>query len=80
MEPVKEDPRGIIADDYFGSNRNRTRFYKTFKAIIADDYFGSNRNPQFNGEFQECIIADDYFGSNRNTHNVTVFCVYNYSR
>ncbi len=34
----------IIADDYFGSNRNRGVKQMYFDVIIADDYFGSNRN------------------------------------
>ncbi len=35
----------IIADDYFGSNRNVPNRLVWSNWIIADDYFGSNRNP-----------------------------------
>ena len=34
----------IIADNYFGSNRNSGSILNIFSAIIADNYFGSNRN------------------------------------
>ena len=56
----------IIADDYFGSNRNKGRALDYFKDIIADDYFGSNRNDLKAQINTLMIIADDYFGSNRN--------------
>ena len=56
----------IIADDYFGSNRNQNDIKEIFEEIIADDYFGSNRNFPSTIQNIRVIIADDYFGSNRN--------------
>ena len=56
----------IIADDYFGSNRNTVLVKYKPVLIIADDYFGSNRNPFLSLSLVCLIIADDYFGSNRN--------------
>ena len=38
------DVVGIIADNYFGSNRNPRDSYQIAREIIADNYFGSNRN------------------------------------
>ena len=34
----------IIADNYFGSNRNLTAKESVTRHIIADNYFGSNHN------------------------------------
>ena len=62
----------IIADDYFGSNRNVCSAITFIKAIIADDYFGSNRNGAYLDENTHPIIADDYFGSNRNLRQLHV--------
>ena len=59
--------RMIIADDYFGSNRNLIVNIVCFLSIIADDYFGSNRNNAIRSTIANYIIADDYFGSNRNS-------------
>ena len=48
----------IIADNYFGSNRNSLQQQKICLCIIADNYFGSNRNPLKDMVETVSIIAD----------------------
>ena len=61
----------IIADNYFGSNRNYNLLTPSKSGIIADNYFGSNRNHKRPLKAALVIIADNYFGSNRNLYAYT---------
>ena len=66
----------IIADNYFGSNRNLLLEILLNLDIIADNYFGSNRNYNKKRNNHGKIIADNYFGSNRNGFAVLVLAVW----